>query len=171
MPETGPSGNARAFAHGRKASGWLSCKQESIRLTATERRHAPEPAAYAARRSPEQEERGGGQERDDEAEGERGCVERATQPALPESFDVLLASRLRFEAPQMVAGCDCVARVRRKSLFEGLPRLLDRSDGLVRAPQPWTTAQDVRHRSPTTRRLPRLLATTCAVAACAALTG
>ena len=66
---------------------------------------------------------------------------------------------------------DCFARVRRKSLFEGLPRLLDRSDGLARAPKPWTTAQDVRHRSRTTRRLPRLLATTCAVAACAALTG
>ena len=34
MPEIAPSGRARAFAHGRKASGWLHCKQESIRLTA-----------------------------------------------------------------------------------------------------------------------------------------
>jgi hypothetical protein len=44
MPEISPSGHALAFAHGRQASGWLHCKQESIRLTATEPRHAPEPA-------------------------------------------------------------------------------------------------------------------------------
>jgi hypothetical protein len=65
MPEIAP--HALAFDHGRKASGWLHCKQESIRLTATEPRHAPEPA-------------------------------------LPESFDALLGSRLRLEAPQIAAG-------------------------------------------------------------------
>jgi hypothetical protein len=64
MPEIAPSGHALAFAHGRQASGWLHCKQESIRLTATEPRHAPEPA-------------------------------------LPESFDALLGSRLRLETPQI----------------------------------------------------------------------
>jgi hypothetical protein len=59
---------------------------------------------------PEQEDRDGDQERDGEAEGERGCVERAAQPALPESFDVLLGSRLRLRGPQIAVGYDATGR-------------------------------------------------------------
>jgi hypothetical protein len=105
MPETAPSESAR-----------FRPRAEGVRLVAPQAGEHPthrgnrdtlsnRQRAQRADR-PEQEDRAGDQERD----GERGCVDLAARPALPESFDVLFASRLRFEAPQIAAGYDATGR-------------------------------------------------------------
>jgi hypothetical protein len=79
MPETAPSGSARAFAHGRKASGWLHCKQERSDSPRCNRDTLSNRQRAQRADRPEQEDRAGDQERDGEAEGERGCVDLAAR--------------------------------------------------------------------------------------------
>jgi predicted dithiol-disulfide oxidoreductase (DUF899 family) len=52
IPETAPRGTRALSPTGGRRPAGGAAKQESIRPTATPRRHAPEPAAYAARRAP-----------------------------------------------------------------------------------------------------------------------